>query len=384
MAATDFVMPKLGLTMTEGKVARWGVAPGGRFAAGDIIVVVETDKIAYDVEAPAAGVLREVLVPEGVAVPVGTPLGRWDVGDVKFSLEAPQSEAARAPAPELSSMTEAPPVSPASASKDNGQRTIATPYARRLARQGGIDLRNLTGTGPKGRIKAVDVTRAIAARHSEDPSMAALPASVATEPSGTALCSAGIQVDVTAWHRLAAQIAADLPDLHADLLHCVILAAAKTYARSDAPVIMGVTTNDGAGEERCRTSVFAANHCRSLRGVIARIEDHCCESAAKSGTFWIERALDGIAYVAIEPPPGWSASIVVGTVRESFRPDADGLPVRAALADIVMTSRVAAIDCTSVQRLLCRMRDLLQAPLLLLASEARMHPWISCCPMTRR
>jgi acetyl/propionyl-CoA carboxylase alpha subunit len=58
MTTTDFVMPKLGLTMTEGTVARWGVAPGSRFAAGDIIVVVETDKIAYDVEAPAPGVTR--------------------------------------------------------------------------------------------------------------------------------------------------------------------------------------------------------------------------------------------------------------------------------------------------------------------------------------
>ena len=77
MTATDFVMPKLGLTMTEGTVARWGVTPGSRFEAGDIIVVVETDKIAYDVEAPAPGILHAVLVSEGDAVPVGTPIGRW-------------------------------------------------------------------------------------------------------------------------------------------------------------------------------------------------------------------------------------------------------------------------------------------------------------------
>ena len=85
MTATDFVMPKLGLTMTEGTVARWGVAPGSRFEAGDIIVVVETDKIAYDVEAPAPGILHAVLVSEGNAVPVGTPIGRWEVGDVEVS-----------------------------------------------------------------------------------------------------------------------------------------------------------------------------------------------------------------------------------------------------------------------------------------------------------
>ena len=89
MTATDFVMPKLGLTMTEGTVARWGVEPGNRFEAGDIIVVVETDKIAYDVEAPAPGILHAVLVSEGNAVPVGTPIGRWEVGDVEVSLDAP-------------------------------------------------------------------------------------------------------------------------------------------------------------------------------------------------------------------------------------------------------------------------------------------------------
>ncbi len=90
-------MPKLGLTMTEGTIARWDVAPGGRFAAGDIILVVETDKIAYDVEAPGPGILQEVLVAEGSAVPVGTPIGRWDVGDIKVSLDAPNVAAPAEP-----------------------------------------------------------------------------------------------------------------------------------------------------------------------------------------------------------------------------------------------------------------------------------------------
>src|SRR5947199_306466 len=71
MTTTDFVMPKLGLTMTEGTISRWGVTPGSRFETGDIIVVVETDKIAYDVEAPAPGILKEVLVSQGGVVSVG-------------------------------------------------------------------------------------------------------------------------------------------------------------------------------------------------------------------------------------------------------------------------------------------------------------------------
>src|ERR1700756_524026 len=97
MTTTDFVMPKLGLTMTEGTIARWDVAPGKSFAQGDIILVVETDKIAYDVEAPGPGVLQEVLVTAGNAVPVGTPIGRWDVGDIKVSLDARDAAAAADP-----------------------------------------------------------------------------------------------------------------------------------------------------------------------------------------------------------------------------------------------------------------------------------------------
>ena len=111
MATTDFFMPKLGLTMTEGTIARWDVAPGKNFAQGDIILVVETDKIAYDVEAPAPGVLQEVLVAAGSAVPVGTPIGRWDVGDIKVALAAPDiAAAASGPEPAAApAAAEAPP-----------------------------------------------------------------------------------------------------------------------------------------------------------------------------------------------------------------------------------------------------------------------------------
>ena len=158
-------MPKLGLTMTEGVVARWDVAPGNRFAAGDIILVVETDKIAYDIEAPAPGILEEVLVSAGSAVPVGTPIGRWDVGDIKVSLDAPSAEAAAEPrvAP---SDAGTPLASPATPARSEGERILATPFARRLARQAGIDLRSLDGTGPGGRIKAADIERAIATARS--------------------------------------------------------------------------------------------------------------------------------------------------------------------------------------------------------------------------
>jgi pyruvate dehydrogenase E2 component (dihydrolipoamide acetyltransferase) len=365
MATTDFVMPKLGLTMTEGTVARWDVAPGGRFQAGDIILVVETDKIAYDVEAPGPGILQEVLVAEGSAVPIGTPIGRWDVGDFKVSLDAPNIEAhadSRAAAPDT---TETPIAPPATQPRGKGARILATPFARRLARQGGIDLRNLNGTGPKGRIKAVDVERTIAAGRS---AIASPAAAVVTDQPRAAVLSAGVEIDVTALLALNEQINKELPDLHADLVHYVVLAAAKITDVFREPPVIGLASSGEGGEGA--VSVFAGAECRTLRSVIAQIASSAVASDASAprGTLWIERALDGISFLAADPPNGWSASLTIGSARDAFRPDANGRPVRAALVDIVLTCRTAALDPVSAQHLLRRIRTLLETPLLLLAS----------------
>ena len=356
-------MPKLGLTMTEGTVARWDVAPGGRFQTGDIILVVETDKIAYDVEAPGPGILQEVLVAAGGAVPVGAPIGRWDVGDIKVSLDAPNIEAHTDSPAAAPVTTETPIASPAMQPRGEGARILATPFARRLARQGGVDLRNLNGTGPRGRIKAADVERVIAA----GPAIAPAAAAVADQ-SRAAVFSAGVEIDVTALRALNEQINNELPDLRADLAHYVVLAAAKITDVFREPPVIGLRVARESGEGA--VSVFAGAECRTLRSVVAQTASSAAasEAPAARGTLWIERALDGISFFAADPPNGWSASLVIGSVRDAFRPDADGRPVRAALVDIVLTCRAAALDPMSAQRLLRRIRALLETPLLLLAS----------------
>ena len=124
----DLLMPKLGLTMTEGTVARWMAAPGQRFAAGDIIVVVETDKIASDVEAPAAGELLNLLSAEGEVVPVGQPIAQWKLDDA-----APIARPAPASAPRAEESTRARPTAlrtdARAPSPNSSERIIATPYA---------------------------------------------------------------------------------------------------------------------------------------------------------------------------------------------------------------------------------------------------------------
>ncbi len=360
MATTDFVMPKLGLTMTEGVVAHWDVAPGSRFAAGDIILVVETDKIAYDIEAPAPGILQEVLVSAGNAVPVGTPIGRWDVGDIKVSLDAPATEAA--------AETQAVGISLALAAtppRGEGQRVLATPFARRLARQAGIDLRTLNGTGPGGRIKAADIERATAAARS---TIAPAAARTVPDEARAAVHIAGVEIDVTSLLALNTQINNALPGLAADLTHYVVLAAAKIPDIFAKPPVIGLAQSRESGGGM--VIVLADTDCRTLRSVIAHIGSSAAapEASTLQGTLWIERALDGISYFVTYPPHGWLASLNIGSVRDAFRPDADGRPVPAALVDVVLTCRAADLDPGSAQRLMRRIRDLLEAPLLLLAS----------------
>ena len=77
--ARPFLMPKLGLTMTEGLVAEWRIGEGDRFAASDVLVVIETDKVAHEIEAPADGHLLKIIVPAGDTVPISTELGKWSL-----------------------------------------------------------------------------------------------------------------------------------------------------------------------------------------------------------------------------------------------------------------------------------------------------------------
>jgi pyruvate dehydrogenase E2 component (dihydrolipoamide acetyltransferase) len=363
MATSDFVMPKLGLTMTEGTVARWDVAPGSRFQAGDTILVVETDKIAYDIEAPGSGILQEVLVAEGIAVPVGTPIGRWDVGDIKVSLDAPdvQADAALPRAVSAATVVAAAPSPPP---KGQGARVLATPFARRLARQGGIDLRDLNGTGPRGRIKAVDVERALAAGRA---AIAPPAAAAAPDAVRAVVHSAGIEIDATALLALNVQINNDLPDLHADLAHYIVLAVAKAADVFAKPPVIGLAA--GPEGKRGTIRVFVSADCRTLSGIVAQAARPAATSNTPlRGTLWIEPALAGLSFFSADPPLGWSAALHIGAPRDTFRPDAEGKPVRAALINVVLTFRAAELDATAAQRLLQRIRDLLETPLLLLAS----------------
>jgi pyruvate dehydrogenase E2 component (dihydrolipoamide acetyltransferase) len=162
-------MPSLGADMEAGTLVEWLVKPGDQVKRGDIIAVVETQKGAIEIETFQVGRIEKFLVDLNTKVPVGTPIAlirTEDEEEVAAAAPPPQPERPSAPAPMLppappvvappipAAVPAPPPVSPGIAA-----RPLASPAARRLAEQHGIDLSALTGSGPNGAIVAVDVER---------------------------------------------------------------------------------------------------------------------------------------------------------------------------------------------------------------------------------
>jgi len=160
---TDILMPALSPTMEEGVLAKWHVKVGDTVKAGDVIAEIETDKATMEVEAVDEGEVTDILVAEGTeGVKVNTPIARLkDEGGAA----APAPKAAAAPAAPASSAnsgsartTPAPaPASAPTSVKTDGERVFASPLARRIAAQNGVDLKAVKGTGPHGRIVKRDV-----------------------------------------------------------------------------------------------------------------------------------------------------------------------------------------------------------------------------------
>jgi len=160
---TDILMPALSPTMEEGTLAKWHVKVGDQVKSGDVIAEIETDKATMEVEAVDEGAVQEILVPEGTeGVKVNAPIARLS-GDDASPAPAPKAAAPEPPKSEVMPAPQAPaptptaaPVPPTARASD-GDRVFASPLARRIAEQKGLDLAALKGSGPHGRIVKADV-----------------------------------------------------------------------------------------------------------------------------------------------------------------------------------------------------------------------------------
>ncbi|MBS4004894.1 MAG: pyruvate dehydrogenase complex dihydrolipoamide acetyltransferase [Afipia sp.] len=179
----NILMPALSPTMEKGNLSKWLKKEGDKVKSGDVIAEIETDKATMEVEAVDEGTIAKILVPEGTQdVPVNNVIAvlAGDGEDVKAagagaaSAAPAKSEAAPAPAPKAAAPAAAPapaaasaPAKPAAAPAaaaasvpSNGARVFSSPLARRLAKDAGIDLSRVTGSGPHGRVVARDIDQA--------------------------------------------------------------------------------------------------------------------------------------------------------------------------------------------------------------------------------
>lgn len=167
--AINIQMPALSPTMEEGTLSKWLVKEGDTVSSGDLIAEIETDKATMEFEAVDEGVIGKILIAEGTDnVKVGTVIAVL-VGDGESlpaggQAEAPVAKAVAAPAPAQTAaprpepeVTRAAAPAPAAGSADSGERVKASPLARRIASEAGVDLAAVKGTGPNGRIVRADI-----------------------------------------------------------------------------------------------------------------------------------------------------------------------------------------------------------------------------------
>ncbi|XP_004496358.1 dihydrolipoyllysine-residue acetyltransferase component 5 of pyruvate dehydrogenase complex, chloroplastic [Cicer arietinum] len=207
----EIFMPALSSTMTEGKIVSWIKSEGDKLSKGDSVVVVESDKADMDVETFYDGILAAIVVEEGGVAAVGSPIAflaetEEDIEQAKSkalsssssSSSSPSSAPAPAPVPASSPVESQPkkvaenvPVAVVSRhpASEGGKRIVASPYAKKLAKELKVELGQILGTGPLGRIVAKDVEAFAASGSSSESVAAAAPAPVNTVAAGVELGS---------------------------------------------------------------------------------------------------------------------------------------------------------------------------------------------------
>ncbi|MFA7668191.1 MAG: dihydrolipoamide acetyltransferase family protein [Burkholderiaceae bacterium] len=422
-------LPKLGLTMTEGIVSEWLKQPGDTFVAGDILYVVENDKVANEIAADAAGTLTEVLVQAGDTAAVGAVIAHWDDGLAEESGVSEQASpagaassaapagATAAPAPEKTS--DAPTPSPSGPSASEGtHRKIATPYARRLAQSRGIALEDLDGSGPGGRIKAADV-EAYQGRRAAAASGQGLPAGraqgVASAPASAELMTGqtlsapstmqatiarrltaskqqiphfylALDIDATRLVALRKEINRAQNEHRLTLNHFIVMAVARALGRM--PEANRVWTDDGiVSFSRVDVGVAVNTAEGLLAPAVCDVGDVSLGTLAARLNGVIERARSGrMSHADLGSPaitvsnagmhhvhfmgsiinPGQAMILGVGSVKGVFRPDSEGRPELRQEMGVVLSADHRIIDGVHGLKFLNIVRELLEQPVQLL------------------
>ena len=150
--AIQILMPKIGLTMSEGKVVEWKKREGEWVEKGEVLFVFETEKVTFEVEAPQSGFLAKILVQVDETVPIGSVVGFLvEKEGEKVEIAAERPKALLEERKEMAVEIRTPP----------SERIKATPLARKMAKEYGLDLRKICGSGSGGRIRRIDIEKAL-------------------------------------------------------------------------------------------------------------------------------------------------------------------------------------------------------------------------------
>lgn len=403
----ELLLPKLGLTMTEGTLLEWAVKPGEPFRAGQVLFLVESEKAAVEVPAEADGVLLEAAVEPGATLSIGTVIGYWDDrnASARGAESTPKEEtvAVAAPVAPAGLPGAAPPM--AAAAPAGSGRLLATPLARRLARERGIDLAQVPGSGPRGRIRACDLPAggstaaevpAPAQPGSSGAAAGRLRPATATELTiARRLVAAkqeiphfylSVEAEVSALQHLRAELNAAQADVRYTLNHFIVAAVGRALAQM--PEVNRVWTPDGIlsiGESDVGMAVQTQRGLLVpvLRGLgrlpLAQVARDAAAAALRAqagrlaaadmagGAVTVSNAgMHDVTYMASIINPGQAMILGVGSVRGVFRPGEHDQPVLRREIGMVLSADHRVLDGVAALAFLRRVVSLLEKPLTFL------------------
>ncbi len=414
--AVEVILPRVDMDMATGKISKWHHKDGDKVAKGAALFEIETDKAAMEIDAPADGILRNIVVNEGSSAPVGSAVA-WIYAEGE-AVSAPAAMAT--PVAQAASAPKAPSASVAAAPVSNGEAPRATPLARRLARQAGLTLAAIAGSGPRGRIVAADVRSASEGK----PVPAAMPATAVPGDGVQKLYAPG-SFDVVPVDGMRRTIAARLTESKQTVPHfylsvtCTLDTLLATRERLNAAAPKGadgkplwkLSINDfiikamgaalqkvpaanvtWAGDAILRhrasdvgvavavdgglfTPVIRSVETKTLTAISAEMKDLAAKARARrlvpseyqGGTTAISNlGMYGIEqFTAIINPPQ-ATILAVGSAVERFIP-VKGQPVLASQIACTLSCDHRAVDGAVGAELLQAFRSLIEEPLLMLA-----------------
>ncbi len=389
----DVLMPSLGLTMEEGTILEWFAAVGDTIELGSDLFLLETEKSQIEIESPYEGVLTEILVEAGETVAVGVPIARMEIevnGAVPGTPDADPAAAPSRDAPASQQVAGAvPPTRSVGQQPGGSARARATPLARRLAAELGVDLATVSGSGPAGRIKRADIEsaatraevagvstvmaldgrRAIIADRMHSSSMATAPVTLTTRANATDLVRLRSQLiertdEVRPSYNdiiVAACAAAigEYPDIILQLHEDGLFRPERINIGLAVQALEGLIVPVIKDADR-RTIVDLARESKRLVDGVRR--NRLNPADLEQGTFTVSTlGSEGIdAFTPIINLPE-SAILGVGAIRPSVEA-VDGVPAVVSMITLSLTFDHRTIDGQPAARFLKRVVEILEYP----------------------